>query len=50
MLENDTRRERMIAALSKWHAPDCARQIAQKILAAAAPGYKAPETHFALAI
>lgn len=50
MIENEARRERIVTALAKWHAPDCARQIAAKILAEAAPGYKAPETHFALAI
>lgn len=50
MIENEARRERIVAALAKWHAPDCARQIAAKILGEAAPGYKAPETHFALAI
>jgi len=43
MLEASAERRRMIEALAKWHAPDCADQIARRILSEAVPRYSIPQ-------
>jgi UDP-N-acetylglucosamine--N-acetylmuramyl-(pentapeptide) pyrophosphoryl-undecaprenol N-acetylglucosamine transferase len=46
LLEDSSKRARMIEALGKWHAVDCAEKIARKILSEAVPKYSIPQTTF----
>lgn len=46
ILGDAERRARMADALAKWQAPDCAEQIARKILGEAAPRYSIPLNNF----
>jgi UDP-N-acetylglucosamine--N-acetylmuramyl-(pentapeptide) pyrophosphoryl-undecaprenol N-acetylglucosamine transferase len=50
LLENGSKRAGMVQALGKWHAPDCADQIARRILTEAAPKYSIPQTTFISAL
>lgn len=50
ILENEKRRADMATALAQWHKPDCAEQIARKILTEAAPRYAIPQTTFLSAL
>jgi UDP-N-acetylglucosamine--N-acetylmuramyl-(pentapeptide) pyrophosphoryl-undecaprenol N-acetylglucosamine transferase len=46
IIEDESRRAQMKDALAKWQAPDCADQIARKILAEAAPKYSIPLNNY----
>jgi UDP-N-acetylglucosamine--N-acetylmuramyl-(pentapeptide) pyrophosphoryl-undecaprenol N-acetylglucosamine transferase len=50
LLENTARRDQMKQSLAKWHRPDCAEQIARKILSEALPKYSIPQTTFLSAL
>lgn len=46
LIENGSKRARMAEALGQWHAPDCADQIARRILTEATPRYSIPQMNF----
>ncbi len=50
LLQNTNRRALMVEALAKWHKPDCADQIARRILGEATPRYSIPQTTFISAL
>lgn len=50
LLENASKRDQMKKALAKWHRPDCAEQIARRILGEAVPKYSIPPTTFLSAL
>jgi UDP-N-acetylglucosamine--N-acetylmuramyl-(pentapeptide) pyrophosphoryl-undecaprenol N-acetylglucosamine transferase len=50
LLDNSAQREQMRAALGKWHRPNCAEQIARRILGEALPRYSIPQTTFISAL
>jgi UDP-N-acetylglucosamine--N-acetylmuramyl-(pentapeptide) pyrophosphoryl-undecaprenol N-acetylglucosamine transferase len=50
LLENQNKRTQIAEALARWHKPDCADQIAKRILQEAAPGYSIPQTTFLSAL
>jgi UDP-N-acetylglucosamine--N-acetylmuramyl-(pentapeptide) pyrophosphoryl-undecaprenol N-acetylglucosamine transferase len=50
LIDNSTRRARMVEALAQWHAPDCADKIARRILSESAPRYSIPLTNFISAL
>jgi UDP-N-acetylglucosamine--N-acetylmuramyl-(pentapeptide) pyrophosphoryl-undecaprenol N-acetylglucosamine transferase len=50
LFQNSEKRARMSEALTKWHKPECADQIARKILGEASPGYSIPQTTFISAL
>jgi UDP-N-acetylglucosamine--N-acetylmuramyl-(pentapeptide) pyrophosphoryl-undecaprenol N-acetylglucosamine transferase len=43
LLAHGPERTRITEALAKWHAPDCADQIARTILSNAVPHYSIPQ-------
>lgn len=50
LLENTAKRDQMKQSLAKWHRPNCAEQIARKILSDAVPKYSIPQTTFLSAL
>ncbi len=46
LIEDSAHRAHAVEALAQWHAPNCADQIARRILAVAAPRHSIPESNF----